>query len=379
MGLSKTTEFFSSKIFNKEVVLEMEDFRSSSMNEITIRFPVLFQAILKELDNKSLKKCRKVSKEWQNFIDNERFVLFRKMQKYHSSMEEFYEQWKAVTQNASKETIKELSAAVHGFFEAKPSFYSFHPRRKKKKEEQWSPLHITAEQGHLDLSKYIIEKTGEKNPKNSKEDTALQMAAGRGQLEVSKLIIENLEDKNPIGYDGWTALHFAAVEGHLEVCKLINESIEDGATIANSIHIHSGETPVDSAAVEGHLEVFRLLTETLENKNQTPYAHNWTPLHQAASTGRLELCRYIIDSGADKRPIGNSSIRGSIYLGYTPLAIAAAEGHLLTCKLFIDEWADLIQFSKGILFTKNWMVLLYTALFCVFLFEIFILVPFMIL
>ena len=218
-----------------------------------------------------------------------------------------------------------------------------------------------------------------KNPKNSKGDTALQMAARRGQLEVSKLIIENLEDKNPVGYDGWTALHFAAVEGHLEVCKLINENIEDGATVVNSIRIHSGQSPVDVAANEDHLEVFKLLTETLENKNQTPYAHNWTPLHRAASRGYLELCRYIIDSGADKRPIGNSNIRGSNYLGYTPLAIAAAEGHLSTCKLFIDEWADLILFSKGILFTKNWTVKIYTVLFCAILFEIFILLPFAIL
>ena len=374
MGLSKIIEFFSLKNFNKEVAIELEDFRSSSMDEIMIRFPVLFQAILKELDNKSLRKCRKVNKEWQNFIDNERFVLFRKIQKYHSNMENFYEQWKEVTENASKETIGELSNAVHKFFEDKKTFYCFHSGRRKKKEEQWSPLHITAEQGHLELSKYIIEKTGDKNPKNGKGDTALQMAAGRGQLEVSKLIIENLEDKNPVGYNGWTALHFAAVNGHLEVCKLINESIEDGATVGNSM-----ATPVDFAAIEGHLEVFKLLTETLEDKNQTPFAHNWTPLHRAASRGCLELCRFIIDSGADKRPIGNVNIRGSIYLGYTPLAIAASEGHLTTCKLFIDEWADLIQFSKGILFTKNWTVLFFTVAFCFILFEIFILVPFVML
>ena len=87
----------------------------------------------------------------------------------------------------------------------------------------------------------------------------------------------------------------------------MNESIEDGATVEND-----GWTPVDSAAKIGDLEVFKLLTETLENKNQAANANNWTPLHQAAFGGHLELCRYIVDSGAEKRPIG----RG-VHLGYT--------------------------------------------------------------
>ena len=357
----------------------MKDFELSSMDEIMIRFPVLFQGILKELDNKSLTKCRKIDKKWQNFIDNERFFLFRKLQKYHSNMEEFFEQWKKATQGASIETIGELSVAVLKFFEDTTywqdtsTYFCFYLSTRKKKDEQWSPLHITAEQGHLELSKYIIEKTGDKNPKNRKGDTALQMSAEKGQLEVSKLIIENLEDKNPRGYEGWTALHFAANNGHLEVCRLINDSIDDGATVTCLIN---NFTPVDCAAVGGHLEVFKLLAETLENKNQAVNANNWTPLHSAASGGHLELCRYIVDSGADKRPIGNG-----YFLRYagTPLAAAAGEGHLKTCKFFIEEWRDLIQFLKGIVFTKNIRVIIYAAVLFVILFSMFITIPFFVL
>ena len=325
----------------------MEDFESPYIDKIMIRFPILFQGMLNELDNKSLTKCRKIHKEWQNFIDNERFVSFRKLQKYHSNMEEFFEQWKKVTQNASKETVRELSDAVHNFFEVDPACYSFYWKIRKRKEEHWSPLHITAEQGHLELSKYIIEKTGDKNSINRKGESAFQMATEKGQLDICKLIIESLEDKNPRGYRGWTALHFAAMNGHLEVCKLINENIGDGATVENG-----GYTPVDCAATRGHLEVFKLLAETFENKNQTANADNWTPLHQAAAGGHLELCRFIIDSGADKKPIGRG-LGYTRWAGYTPLNIAAAEGHPRTCKLFIDEWADLIQVLKGILYTEN--------------------------
>ena len=169
----------------------MEDFESPYIDEIMIRFPIVFQGILNELDNKSLTKCRKVNKEWQIFIDNERFVLFRKLQKYRSNMEEFFEQWKKVTQNALKQTIREL-------FKVTLACCSLHWDKRKRKKEQWSPLHIAAEQGHLELSKYIIDKTGDTNSINKKGDSAFQMAAEKGQLEVCKLIIESLEDNKAV-------------------------------------------------------------------------------------------------------------------------------------------------------------------------------------
>jgi ankyrin repeat protein len=250
-----------------------------------------------------------------------------------------------VTRNASKETIGEFSVAVHKFFEVELACNSFTGDKRKRKEEQWSPLHITAEQGHLELSKYVIEKTGDTNSINKKAYSAFQMAAEKGQLEVCKLIIESLEDKNPRGYQGWSALHFAAINGHLEVCKLINESIEDGVDVENG-----GWTPLH-CAVE-HLDVYKMFVGTLENKNHTANGNTWTPLHQAAALGRFDVCRFIIESGADKKPIG----RGPYYSrwnGYTPLNVAAAEGHPRTCKLFIDEWADLIEVVKGMLYTKN--------------------------
>ena len=375
MGWSKNIENFSLNTFKTDVVIEMKDLESPFIDEIIIRFPILFQGILNELDNKSLAKCRRINKNCQNFIDNERFVLFRKLQKYHSNMEEFFEQWKKVTQNASKETIRELSVTVYNFFEGTPIYNSLgcsptkQIREINKKKDQWSPLHITAEQGNLELSKYIIEQTGDENPQNRKGDTAFQMAAEKGQLEVTKLIINNLEDKNPRGYGGWTALHFAAMNGHLEVCKLINESIEDGATVETY-----GVTPVDYAVAAGHLEVFKLLAETLENKNHNVNGSNWTPLHAAAYMGHLEFCRYIIDSGADKNPIG----QGLGYTGlpgYTPLSIAAAEGHPRICKLFIDEWADLVQVLKGFFYTNNIKVFTFVAILFATLFAMFIITP----
>ena len=58
------------------------------IDTILLRFPSIAQDIFKELDNKSLIKCRKLSVPVQNFIDNEKFIWIRRMQKYRVSHSE---------------------------------------------------------------------------------------------------------------------------------------------------------------------------------------------------------------------------------------------------------------------------------------------------
>ena len=51
------------------------------------------------------------------------------------------------------------------------------------------PLHVAAEGGHLNLCKYIVEKTGDFNPICADKVTALHFAAAQGHLEVYQFII----------------------------------------------------------------------------------------------------------------------------------------------------------------------------------------------
>ena len=62
-----------------------------------------------------------------------------------------------------------------------------------RKKLQWSPLHIAAAQGHLELCKYILEKTNDPNPKKKNG-----MTAYGGCREICELLIDNLENKNPV-------------------------------------------------------------------------------------------------------------------------------------------------------------------------------------
>ena len=94
---------------------------------------------------------------------------------------------------------------------------------------QWSPHHIVAQNGLLDLYQILTKKSKEINPMENKLlISPLHFAAEYGHFEVSKFIIENSVDKNPKRYDGVTPLHYSAQQGHFNICKLIIESVRYG-------------------------------------------------------------------------------------------------------------------------------------------------------
>ena len=50
--------------------------------------------------------------------------------------------------------------------------------------------------------------------------------AQNGHLEICKLILENVQEKNPKNNNGLTPLDLASNNGNSEICKLLRESIE---------------------------------------------------------------------------------------------------------------------------------------------------------
>mgnify|MGYP001356659604 CR=1 FL=1 len=60
-----------------------------------------------------------------------------------------------------------------------------------------TPMHLAAENGHLELVQLIQYKTDVVNPANCKGWSILHSAALNGQLEIIQEISKELEDKNP--------------------------------------------------------------------------------------------------------------------------------------------------------------------------------------
>ena len=379
----------------------MTNFGTPTIATMLSRFPALAEDIFKELNNKSLTKCRKVSVQWQNFIDNQKFIWLRRIHKYNGSMTEFSDHWKLMITNASTDHVKEFSTVVETFFEVQDS----------KCKSQWAPLHIAAIQGQLEMSKFIMQRTKDNNPTRIEDqNTALHMAAFKGHTEVCRYIIDMLDDKNPADKDGETPLSRAVLNGHLETYQLIAESLGDKNPSVkyglSSLHLASerghlevckyimdnlvdknppcvqgtydGLTPYDMAAGNGQLEICKLFLETLANKNPVTFLGR-TPLHyaayaaydaNAANPDHLGVCKVILQSIEDKNPVSNSGCapihcaaegghlkilrlfldngadRGSTYFGRTPIEIAASKGHFRACLFLMRNLQDFVTFSK---------------------------------
>jgi hypothetical protein len=94
-----------------------------------------------------------------------------------------------------------------------------------------------------------------------------------------------------------------------------------------------GDTCLKIAARNGHLDICRLLIDKgaqLEAKDWM----GWTPLHWAASQGHVEIVRLLCDRGADVEARTNDN---AYRAGSRPLHWAAMYGHISVVKELIEE------------------------------------------
>eukprot|EP00043_Microstomoeca_roanoka_P020099 m.236861 g.236861 ORF g.236861 m.236861 type:complete len:215 (-) comp17106_c1_seq6:189-833(-) len=113
---------------------------------------------------------------------------------------------------------------------------------EKDKSGAWTPLHFALNVG---TARLLIENGAEVMSSNSAGYTPLHMHARHGRLEVVQLLIErgaHLEAKN---IKGKTPLHIASMTGQLEVARLL---IERGAQL--NARNNKGHTPLSLAKQE---------------------------------------------------------------------------------------------------------------------------------
>ena len=244
-----------------QVVVENDRIEESVIDIMIARFPHLVTNIFKELDDKTLTTCRNVSRLCCDYLDSEKLLWVRMIQSFRNFTGTLSPRWNKVLKNTSAELVKELSISTQQFFKETRTDFCRCPAT-------W--LQVVAEQGNLELCKYILEKN-----KNTKPcinyNHPLLMATRKGHVEICKFLIDNSEEKNPSDVDGMTLFHFAAERGLTNVCKLIIENIDKKNPAALN-----GCTPLHLAAKKGHLEIVRLIVETGVDKNtlyngETPF------------------------------------------------------------------------------------------------------------
>ena len=230
------------------------------LEHFCLRFPVLCDEILNQLNPKSLVTFKGLSKFWCDQINESRTYWIRKIQIYTEDFNQYKEDWAIFETKTSLEILKELATALYVFRDlGKENWKNYKTcleMLKLESEDHWSPLHIAAKFG-LALFKEIAFKFKKINPANNNGETPLHSAAKSGHLDVCKFILENIhEDKNPEDNVGFTPLHYAAIFEHLEIFKFIAQNVENENPVKGS-----GISPYHCALFIGKKEICQFVEE----------------------------------------------------------------------------------------------------------------------
>ena len=246
------------------------------MEDICLRLPHILEQINEELDNKSLIKCKGVSRMMCSIIRHQKcgkFVTTRVIQSYIKNPKEFAKDWRIVLQKLSLERLNELSILVKEFYKAVPSrlggnwspmhivaerghleFCEVIAKLSTIKSYEWSPLNFSVQAGHLEVSRFLY-KEFKDNKDRSIFKIVQHLAAKNGHLEIYKFLHENTNEANPFMQESITPLHLTAQYGHFEVCQYIC----DNAFVAPPRSDRN--TPLTLALHRGHIKIARYLHE----------------------------------------------------------------------------------------------------------------------
>lgn len=165
-----------------------------------------------------------------------------------------------------------------------------------------------------------------------KSDLDLFEAAAVGRLDrVMELLEESPPSVNAVSPDGFSPLGLAAFFGHPNVVAYL---IERGADVNAASKNPMRVCPLHSALAHRQPEVSLAIAEMLVAHGadvNARQAGGWTPLHQAAIHGQVDLATLLLDHGAD--------INAKAENGKTPLALATTGKHKAMTALLRERGA----------------------------------------
>ncbi len=219
-----------------------------------------------------------------------------------------------------------------------------------------------AEKGYLGLAQYLFEKRNVQhiNGKDHEGQTSLHKAAANGHLDLVRYLISQKADLNSVDEQGKTPLNLAIQKNHLNVVQYLIEEEKINVNVLDTF----GSTPLDSAAMNGYLDMVQYLVRqgaelSTENKTNREFSHSLIFNHhfsviqylvnqdkmtlpnvwEAAKKGYLDIVRYFITTQAE-------SVRATDDLGQTPLHQAASYGRLAVVEYLVHKGAKLDHKDK---------------------------------
>ncbi|XP_047997142.1 serine/threonine-protein phosphatase 6 regulatory ankyrin repeat subunit B isoform X1 [Leguminivora glycinivorella] len=168
------------------------------------------------------------------------------------------------------------------------------------------------------------------NKQNSVGWTPLLIACHRGHMELVSTLLSNHARVDVFDVEGRSALHLAAEHGYLQVCD---------ALLTNKAFINSkarnGRTALHLAAMNGYAHLVKFLIRDHNAMIDVLTLKKQTPLHLAAASGQIEVCKLLLELGAN--------IDATDELGQKPIHAAAQNNYSEVVQLFLQQHPNLVM------------------------------------
>ena len=306
------------------------------MEEQFARFPHISEKIFGQLNNQNLAMCRKISKSWCKYLDNQKFMNIQIIKQSIRSIDckddfmwlidETKKPWREFFKRASAESIQyfakvnrkvlpdlskselqpflmcgECTSALSAYQNYQSilepldwawDMYQFESDSDSEKPDSAEKYeNIYADYAKPDRDRYLSCNLG-------CGATPLHLIAMTGHLETFKETYDKANDKNPNATEkGRTFLHFAIRFCNKEICMYILEKT------CNEIRKNvDGLSTLDIATLFITLDVSWMYLEVIfkEIVEKNPGSRGVTPIQLADIRGHLKRSEMILDKVVDK-------------------------------------------------------------------------------
>ncbi|XP_066142046.1 serine/threonine-protein phosphatase 6 regulatory ankyrin repeat subunit B isoform X7 [Euwallacea fornicatus] len=207
---------------------------------------------------------------------------------------------------------------------------------KLQTKQHETAFHLVASAGNNDV---LLEMIAHMSPTDSQKAlnrqnangwTPLLIASHKGHIDLVNNLLANHARVDVFDSDGRSALHLAAEHGYLHVC----DSLLTNKAFINS-KSRNGRTALHLAALNGYVHLVKFLIKDHNAVIDILTLKKQTPLHLAAGAGQIEVCKLLLELGAD--------IDATDEDGQKPIHAACQNNFSEVAKLFLQQHPSLVM------------------------------------